>query len=64
MFLCLRKKTSAIKNCIIIAKKAALDPDINPKNNTIINGKYFNLFFFRIEMYSLKFILEFSFEIA
>ena len=44
-FLCLRKKASAIKNCIIIAKKAALDPDIKPKNNTIINGKYFNFFF-------------------
>ena len=29
----------------IIAKKAALDPDIKPKNNTIINGKYFSLFF-------------------
>ena len=36
-FLCLRKKASAIKNCIIIAKNAALDPDIKPKNNTIIN---------------------------
>ena len=45
VFLCLRKKASAIKNCIIIAKKAALDPDIKPKNNTIINGNYFSLFF-------------------
>ena len=43
--MCLRKKTNAIINWIIIAKKAALDPDIKPKNNTIINGKYFSLFF-------------------
>ena len=44
-FLCLTKKNNAVINCIIIAKKAALDPDIKPKNNTIINGKYFSLFF-------------------
>ena len=36
-FLCLRKKTSAIKNCIIIAKKAILRLFLLGSKNYLVN---------------------------